>query len=227
MRVARWTLSLVGLLLVTSSEAEAQWWKKKFKFQSGALPGSVTAFGYYVGPFVGTITSDPGRPVVDLFCVDVLNQIKWGHDWTANISNLGGGNLSLTRHGNAKAVNYKKAAWLSTQFKAPGVTVTQYGGIQLAMWNLLNPGAPFGGAAETTWLTAADDWYDDGGWRTFDFSTFYVVTDTGAVGRKVGGGTQEFLVTGPVVTPEPGTWILLGTGLLAIAGLAVVRGVRA
>lgn len=211
-------------MLFTASQAAAQ---GTLKFQPTQPNPMVTAYGYYVGPFWGTLTSDPTKPRIDLYCIDVLNQIRWGHTWTANFSSLAG-DLSLTRHGNAKLAEYQKAAYLASMFTLPGVTATQWGGIQTAMWNLLNPGYPHGGtnaAVSTTeayWLARANMWYNSGGAQNFDFSRWTVVTDVGAAGLASGGGTQEFLTTANV-TPEPETWVLMGTGLLAIAGFALKR----
>lgn len=199
----------------------------KFQSSSAGLP---TALGYYVGPFFGTLTSDPTKPTIDLFCVDVLNLIHFGQSWNANFTNLASGDLSLTRHGDTKLVGYQKAAYLATQFGGAGVS--QYGGIQSAIWNLLNPGNPNGGVNssntnhEAYWLAQAGSWHSGGGASSFDFSKWTIVTDVNAAGYVQGHGTQEFLTSSlnTAVTPEPETWMLMGTGLMLIVGFAVKRG---
>ncbi len=216
-------LLLTAALSLAASSLEAQ---STVKFMPGPPSPSVTAYGYYVGPFSGTITSDPTRPVIDLFCVDVLNSISWGQVWTANFTNLASGDLSRTRQGNARLAEYQKAAYLASLFNSSGVTINQWGGIQSAMWDLLNPGA--GGAAltnsaETAWLGVANTWFANGGASTFDFSRWTIVTDVNAAGVKSGRGAQEFL-TQAGVTPEPETWVLMGTGLVLIVGFATRRG---
>lgn len=191
-----------------------------------------SALGYYVGPFWGTLTSDPTKPTIDLFCVDVLNAINFGHTWSANFTNLASGNLGLTRHGDAKAAQYQQAAFLASKFNSPGVTTSQFGGLQAAIWNLLNPGYPFGGAnvlstsSEAYWLAQANAWHTGGGASSFDFSKWTIVTDAGAAGQVSGYGTQEFLTSSlnTSVTPEPETWVLMGSGLLVIVGFAIKRG---
>lgn len=214
----------VAALTLSASTASAQ---ATLQFQGTRPNPAVTAMGYYVGPFWGTVTSDPTRPKIDLFCVDVLNQINWGQTWTANFSNLSG-NLALTRHGNAKLAQYQQAAYLASMYKAPGIVTGQWGGIQAAIWNLLNPGYPNGGTSVSTntheayWLAQANSWYNGGGAQTFDFSRWTVVTDTRSAGNVSGVGVQEFLTTG--VTPEPETWVLMGTGLVLVVGFAVKRG---
>lgn len=214
-------------LTLTSLEATAQ--TAKLKFQPGPPSPAVTAYGYYVGPFWGTVTSDPTKPKIDLYCVDVLNRITWGANWTANLTNLASGNLGNTRHGNAKLGSYQKAAFLASQFTTPGIATGQWGGIQAAIWNLLNPGNPNGGTnpsvntTEAYWLAQANSWYSNSAAvASFDFSRWTIVTDVNAAGNVSGQGVQEFLTTG--IAPEPETWMLMGTGLMLIVGFAVKRG---
>lgn len=236
MRVARLFLS-VSLLAASAVPAAAQpgqtlssWRVKNLQFQKSAPRPAVTAFGYYVGPFTGTVLSDPTRPTINLFCVDVLNQVRFGQQWTGVFTNLGSGDFGATRHGISAKSSYQKAAWLASQYKASGIQTSQWGGIQAAVWNLLNPGNPNGGtnplanSSEAYWLAQADGWYNGGGAQSFDFSRWSIVTDVGAAGLVSGGGTQEFL-TDTTVTPEPETLILLGTGLLVVIGVAVAKGV--
>ena len=202
---------------------------KNLQFQTKAPNPAVTAYGYYVGPFTGTVLSDPTRASLNLFCVDVLNHINFGQVWTGVFTRLSSNDFSATRHGIAKVTQYQKAAYLASMYRAPGTRTTQWGGIQTAIWNLLNPGLPNGGtnpavnSSEAYWLNQADSWYNNGGARSFDFSRWSIVTDSRAAGRVSGVGAQEF-ITDTVATPEPETWILFGTGALVILGIAISKG---
>ena len=148
MRLSRPLLALVALA-ATASPAHAlkqpvpTYRVKNLQFQTRAPNPAVTAYGYYVGPFTGTVLSDPTRPSLNLFCVDILNSISFGQKWTGVFTRLSSNDLSATRHGNAKQVNYQKAAFLASTYKAPGIRTAQWGGIQTAIWNLLNPGKVF------------------------------------------------------------------------------------
>jgi hypothetical protein len=221
MKISRQIALYLGFA-VASADLAAQS-TGRVKFQTTRPNPAVTAYGYYVGPFYGTLLSDPTRPQIDLFCVDVLNRVAWGQEWDVNFTGLGSNDYSKTRHGIDDRPDYVKAAWLADQFQS--TSTSQWGGLQAAIWNLLNPGSPNGGTAERQWLDAVNTWFaSPTNVRNFDMSRWTVVTATGAAGLPVGGGPQEFLTTATFATPEPETWVLMGTGLLCLLGIAVKRG---
>ena len=160
---------------------------------------------FYVSPYYGTINGTP----VTLFCVDYRNSVHIGQTWQANLSTLtNGSNLSDTRYGgvaNALAL-YQQAAWLTTQFAA---NPTDYVNIQYALWNLFTPSAP-DTAGSNAWLAAALANYG-----SIDLSGFRIVTNVAPVTLSGRDQVQEFIT----VVPEPGSLLLFGSGLAAIAGV--------
>jgi hypothetical protein len=172
------------------------------------------AFGYYVGPYFGTLNDSP----VDLFCVDSANEVWIGEIWQANLSMIvDGSDLSLTRYGSqAQALTlYQEEAWLTGQFAME--PASEYGDIQATMWHLFNPDtAPR--PSSSYWLDQAQSSYAGA-----DYSTFRVVTNLGPVTPT--GQVQEFLTRldmgTPLAeeaapTPEPSTCVLVGFTLMGL-----------
>ena len=98
------------------------------QFVSG---GSTIDFGYYVGPYSGTLD---GQSVV-LDCVDFANEVTFGQQWTANLSHINTlADLANTRYGGvANSLQlYQEAAWLTEQYSLNPTSA--YGDIQTTIW---------------------------------------------------------------------------------------------
>ena len=220
-------LTVFAALGGAASAIEAQ--PLQLQFPSGPPTPAVTIAGFYIGPFAATLLSDPTLPTVSIFSVDLFNAISWGQQWQANVSSLGQSQLGATRYGSASLDTYRKAAWLSSQL-ALNTSAPVRADIQVAIWSLFTPNISVAGFTGQGWVNAANALAASNAWSTFNWSQYSVLTDINASGLSY-GGQQEF-ITGsasfvlPNVTPEPATWILLGTGLAAVIGFALVRGAR-
>lgn len=188
-------------LVLAASPAAAQ---ETLQFTN---PGTVTWNGVYVGPYQAQILSDPTRPTIDIYCVDFAHAVTRNQVWTAHFTPLTH-DLSDTRGGNAARELYKQAAWLTTQFND---NANRTKAIQSAIWNLFLGSAP-DHANAGYWLAEAATNYTEHG--DDYYSRFSVVTDVNMAERT---SAQEFITS---TVPEPSTYLMMASGLLALVGVA-------
>jgi len=249
----RYGIVLFGLATVLAQPLAGQDYVKYTYNNPGQYILSTWA-SYYVGPAAGTlkaIGADPTSAAMSLYCVDFLNPPLPAQWVTADVSNIGSGNTSLTRLGASGLEAYKKAAFLSSLFDSymtisqfTGLTQRQaWSGIQSAIWFFTTPSG--------TGLFTNDLFY--GSFRDYanqhylDYAGYgeWSVLTTTAVANNPSWDSQEIMVRNPLiaalsdvpptggdlpptggdltppggdltptVTPEPQTYLLMGTGLV-------------
>ncbi len=213
---------LMGALAVTALAAQLGAGTVSVEF-IGAN-GQKDSSGYLISPYTATINGVS----TTVYCDDFANSIADGQTYTANETNLGSGNLSLTRYGSISQTLqtqsgtqtfdaqqlYEMAAWLTTQFTTNGAN---NGNIQDTLWDLFNPNSNNPNIkppvpSTNSWLFAAEQNY-----TSINPSAFIILTNT-SVAFTGSGQVQEFIFGAPIAqSPEPASMALLGIGLILLS----------
>ena len=183
-------------------------------------------YPYVIQPTDGPIAG------MAVMCDDYFHGGAPGQMWEANITQLGSDNISLTRFN--KVVSgpsslsplnlYDEAGWLLLQTRLN--PSNQWQAINYAVWYIFDPSqTPCNGGCQM-WLTDAQNaaaMHFPG----TDFNKVYVITPVNQYDPDP-NGAQEFLALGsdsglgvgggPASVPEPGTLLLIGTGLVGLVG---------
>ncbi len=208
--------------------------------------------GVYLGPYTGQLVSDPTKPMFTMYCVDYAHEIDMGQVWTVNESDLTSGDLGQTRLGNAGLGTYSQMAYLASLFDSWDLLSTAsydgtashtfasyfashvsdktyiWSGIHAAIWKLASGGtAPNNMVAAglaTPFLKYAQ-MKSVSGFDGMDMSGWTILTPDN---KDYWRSAQEMLVhtTPTTVTPEPETYLLLGTGMLFLFALSRRKQIR-
>ncbi len=181
---------------------------------------------YAVGPYLANLTGFNAQ-MGALGTATLSNAIIWCVDWahaanrsvdsyfstafTRNVAGIAGnGDFTNTRRGNQ--ADYQRAAWLIEQYDASaalsGVGLFNAENIQGTIWNMF--GGSYNGNGDFFTLTIPQRFTLTRDW--------YVLSDQ--VGRNEASNQEYMTYTSPVITtnsvPEPSTYALMGTGMLAV-----------
>lgn len=179
--------------------------------------GSNTAGAFDAYPYYFSVTGLPGA--TPLMCLGYYNGINFNESWTAAIEPISVMSTVVTITGASATPQtfaesvWEEAAWL---YNDANVNPSNSDNDQLAAWGLFSSGVSGGNNAQ---LTAAVNFVDANPNSSL-YSEFeiYVPTSGWPSGDDV---PQVFIGYGS--GPEPGSFILLFTGLLAFAGVLYRR----
>jgi len=170
-----------------------------------------------------------GSPTIfDVMCDDYVHGGEPGQQWEANITDLGTGDIQLARFNNVAEpdsdidlMHYNEAGWILLETKVE--PTSQWIFMNSAVWTIFDPSAPCNSTCEA-WMTAAENSIK--GLPQSYFNDVYIVTPVNQHDSDP-HSMQEFLYLGEggsnngqdqQTTPEPGTLVLMGTGVLALFG---------
>ena len=238
-------IGALGCVLVAGSlSAQTATGNVKFAGENGAWScysgGSINGC-FYTSPYFATfkIPSLPANqqylpvagtssfgPAQDIFCVDFTHEANTGSaGYAANFTNLGQDagdvGISTRSHGTQAQTltDYLEAAWLAQNILAqPNLGNAAALDMNGAIWQIMSGFPVYRNGINSGiayWVGQAQTYYSQV--NAYDW---VVVTDQTGAGTAT-GGSQEYLTQ---VTPEPGTMLLLGTGLLAMMlGVGAVK----
>jgi hypothetical protein len=180
-----------------------------------------------VGPYQGRFENAAGAATSNnfaLYCVDYLHYAG-NADGLVNVYGVDGGfgEVSTTRFDDAS--KYRKAAYLASMFDgvAPAERGEVWSALHAAIWNttsgvdgLSGSNAVVSAQSAAFFSMVVPESFTGEGW--YVLSSTELAAGDYANGNYDGTG-QEFLVRGPTRSvPEPGTILLMITGLLLMVG---------
>jgi len=168
--------------------------------------------GPYVYPYYFSI--DGASTPTPLMCLSYFEEIYFGEFWEATIAP------------SSSSAQYEEAAYIFSLAAAPGASATTIADAQWANWELFEPDSAsdlpssMNQSDITTLLDNAAAYVANNPDSSL-YANYQVYIPVS--GTQSEGGTPQVFMGDLAPSPEPGSLILLGSGLLGIAGFVYRR----
>jgi hypothetical protein len=199
-----------GVLLFSTRMSYADTMTVTLESVGGQQSGSDYVFPYNFS-FNGSTTLTP------LMCLSFTKQISIGESWTATLVPISGNQT------------YVEAAYIFSLAAAPGASAKTIAEAQWANWEFFDPGdhnllnsVPGGYQSDINNLLSQAALFAQNNVNTNVYSDLDIFIPVN--GTQSWGGTPQSFIGDPLTqTPEPGGLLLMGSGLLGLAGLLYRR----